>query len=76
MASSSGNPQELITGLLDFMNHYGFDGVDLDWESPQADNRGGVNDETETMLLSQESYKLHLVSCFHNSHFRPSQPRR
>ncbi len=32
MTSSSGNRQKFITGLLDFMNHYGFEGVDLDWE--------------------------------------------
>jgi chitinase len=32
MTSSSGNRQKFITGLLEFMDHYGFDGVDLDWE--------------------------------------------
>lgn len=50
MTSSSGNRQEFITGLLDFMNHYGFDGVDLDWEYPQADDRGGVNADTENYV--------------------------
>ncbi|TRX89905.1 hypothetical protein FHL15_009177 [Xylaria flabelliformis] len=42
MASTSGNRQKFITGLISFMEHYGFDGVDLDWEYPQADDRGGV----------------------------------
>jgi chitinase len=50
MTSSSGNRQEFITGLLDFMNHYGFDGVDLDWEYPQADDRGGVTADTENYV--------------------------
>ncbi|KAI2635311.1 hypothetical protein GGS21DRAFT_489974 [Xylaria nigripes] len=42
MTSTAGNRQKFITGLIDFMDHYGFDGVDLDWEYPQADDRGGL----------------------------------
>ncbi|ROW01932.1 hypothetical protein VMCG_05588 [Cytospora schulzeri] len=41
MASSSGNRKKFISELTTFMEHYGFDGVDLDWEYPQADDRGG-----------------------------------
>lgn len=41
MASSAGNRQKFISELTTFMEHYGFDGVDLDWEYPQADDRGG-----------------------------------
>lgn len=42
MTSSAGNRKKFIDGLISFMEHYGFDGVDLDWEYPQADDRGGV----------------------------------
>jgi hypothetical protein len=42
MASSSGNRAKFVSGLMSFMNEYGFDGVDLDWEYPQADDRGGA----------------------------------
>jgi chitinase len=31
MASSSSNRQKFITGLLQFMHTYDFDGLDLDW---------------------------------------------
>lgn len=46
MSSSSGNRQKFISGLIQFMDTYGFDGVDLDWEYPQADDRGGAVGDT------------------------------
>ena len=46
MTSTSGNRQRFISGLIQFMDTYGFDGVDLDWEYPGANDRGGKSQDT------------------------------
>ena len=55
MTSTSGNRQKFINGLIKFMDTYGFDGVDLDWEYPGADDRGGkTQDVANYVSLSAE----------------------
>ena len=46
MTSTAGNRQKFISGLIKFMDTYGFDGIDLDWEYPGADDRGGKSQDT------------------------------
>lgn len=60
MTSSSGNRQTFISGLLKFMNQYGFDGIDLDWEYPQADDRGGQEADTANYVLLAKELKAAL----------------
>lgn len=41
MASSKANRQVFISSLLDFLKKWDFAGVDIDWEWPGSDTRGG-----------------------------------
>lgn len=45
IARSEANQQKFISSLISFMSTYNFDGVDLDWEYPQAPDRGGTADD-------------------------------
>lgn len=55
MTSTAGNRKTFIDGLVRFMDTYGSDGVDLDWEYPQADDRGGqANDKDNYVSLAKE----------------------
>ncbi|KAL5340440.1 hypothetical protein BJX70DRAFT_396691 [Aspergillus crustosus] len=50
MASSAANRRTFISSLLHFMQAWGFDGVDLDWEYPGADDRGGIPEDTANFV--------------------------
>ncbi|KAI1203503.1 hypothetical protein F5X97DRAFT_330179 [Nemania serpens] len=57
MASNSANRQKFISSIKSFMNTYGFDGMDIDWEYPGADDRGGVPADTANFVLLVKELK-------------------
>ena len=50
MSSSSATRKIFISGVMNFMSTYGFDGIDLDWEYPAASDRGGLPGDTENYV--------------------------
>lgn len=46
MANSSTNRAKWIKNLIAYMNKYGFQGVDIDWEWPVDSGRGGTPADT------------------------------
>jgi chitinase len=50
MTSTSSNRQAFIQSLITFMQDYGFQGVDLDWEYPVDSARGGNPSDTQNFV--------------------------
>lgn len=55
LCASASHRQVFIQSLIDFMNLYKFDGVDIDWEYPGDPTRGGgLPDRANFVSLIQE----------------------
>ncbi|KAH8797670.1 bacteriodes thetaiotaomicron symbiotic chitinase [Xylogone sp. PMI_703] len=46
MCSNEANREKFISSLISFMEQYGFQGADLDWEYPANADRGGKPEDT------------------------------
>jgi chitinase len=55
LAANSGYRTNFVNALISFVNQYGLDGVDIDWEYPDA----GASANNYAALMSQLSTELH-----------------
>ncbi|PYI16224.1 glycoside hydrolase [Aspergillus violaceofuscus CBS 115571] len=57
MAASAVNRRTFIASVISFMQIWGFDGLDIDWEYPGAPDRGGVTADTENYVTLLKELK-------------------
>ncbi|KAF2733512.1 hypothetical protein EJ04DRAFT_468282 [Polyplosphaeria fusca] len=59
LASSQNKRTTFANNVYKFMKHWGFDGVDLDWEYPGAPDRGGHKEDTQNYVNLLET--IHVI---------------
>ncbi|RKR87813.1 GH18 family chitinase [Micromonospora pisi] len=55
LAANSGTRTTFVNNMINFVNQYGLDGVDIDWEYPDP----GTSANNYTLLMQQLSTELH-----------------
>ena len=65
LAASDSAQKAFFASLLSFMQTYGFDGVDIDWEYPVADDRGGSPDDYENYVTFLQNLRQALGASGH-----------
>jgi chitinase len=51
MVSTKESRATFIESVVSLLGLYGFDGLDIDWEYPAADDRGGRPEDFENYVL-------------------------
>ncbi|EAT76454.1 hypothetical protein SNOG_16082 [Parastagonospora nodorum SN15] len=57
MVSTQGSLRSFIQSLIRFMDTYGFQGADIDWEYPAEPRRGGRKQDTDNLVLLMQEMK-------------------
>ncbi|RDW84001.1 glycoside hydrolase family 18 protein [Aspergillus mulundensis] len=57
LAASTDHQDVFFESLLSFMDKYGFDGVDIDWEYPVAEERSGAPEDFENFVSFLKNLK-------------------
>ncbi|KAJ7131799.1 hypothetical protein C8R43DRAFT_895506, partial [Mycena crocata] len=57
MVASDANTKTFISSVLSVFETYGFDGLDVDWEYPGANDRGGIPADTKNYVTFMEAVK-------------------
>lgn len=60
IAKDTSVAREFIGNLMEFLDKFGFDGVDLDWEYPGADDRGGSEADVENYPILMSLIRRYL----------------
>lgn len=57
LAASEENQKKFFKSLVNFMSTYGFDGVDIDWEYPVAEERSGRPEDYKNFATLMRNMK-------------------
>ncbi|OHW99356.1 chitinase [Colletotrichum incanum] len=57
IARTEANRQKFADGVVKFLNKYGFDGLDIDWEYPGAGDRGGKDEDVPNFVLLMKTLR-------------------
>ncbi|PVI00005.1 glycoside hydrolase family 18 protein [Periconia macrospinosa] len=67
MVSTQSNRRSFIQSLIKFMETYGFQGADIDWEYPAEPKRGGRKEDTDNLVLLMKEMKEQFGGRFGSS---------
>ncbi|KAF6788479.1 chitinase [Colletotrichum sojae] len=57
IARTEANRKKFADGVVRFLNRYGFDGLDIDWEYPGAGDRGGKDEDVPNFVLLMKTLR-------------------
>lgn len=66
LAASTDAQDKFARSLITFMSTYGFDGVDIDWEYPVAEERSGIKDDYANYVTLLKNLKAAFTASGHS----------